>query len=76
MLASKDQADKDMHNSSSSFEFESDKKGGAGRFRGDSSDDGLHEEEIVELIEGYREKWTKEDEATYATRFDFDAAQA
>lgn len=51
-----------------------------GRFRGGGagldSGGGLEEEEIIEIIEGYREKWMKEDEVTYASKIDTDVAQA
>ena len=37
---------------------------------------GLDEEEVLDLVEGLRERWIREDELTYASKIDFDAAQA
>lgn len=35
----------------------------------------MDEDEILALIEDFRERWIREDELTYATQVDFDGAQ-
>ena len=39
------------------------------------NNNGLDEDEVLDIVEGLRERWVREDELTYASQIDFDAAQ-